>query len=392
MNDTPPPAPSRRPARWLLPLAVVVVLGAAGYAGWHYWQQQQRDRAAISVYAQGKDYHDLVKRRLKRLGRWLLEDQQGGEIKVFVDTAPVMEKPLAQAAGLGWQGKHTNMVSPTHGSWLFLGAIYTTLRFAPDAITQEVLELVAARFPDHFGDLEPFGWAVTREGALQALDHFITDCLPTFGDYQDAMKSGEDFLYHSLISPYLNCGLLTAREVCSRAEAVHHAIGAHLAPATAALFGGLEDEVHRAVKVLVLGQMLRSCQEHGHMAVVSAGVHLAGMCAGVGKGVELLHGQGVHVGAQSQCAAGGAGFHNAHHPGSAHAAVDRNAPLGQLGGHHIGRAHLLKTQLRVGMDVFAQGRNFGGVGNNGFDQFHGKCPPRGQKCPVCVIARAYAIR
>ena len=94
-------------------------------------------------------------------------------------------------------------------------------RFAPDAITRNVLTLVAARFGNHFGDLEPFGWAVTRDDALEALDHFITDCLPVFGDYQDAMKAGEDFLYHSLISPYLNCGLLTAREVCSRAEAAY---------------------------------------------------------------------------------------------------------------------------------------------------------------------------
>jgi epoxyqueuosine reductase len=91
----------------------------------------QPDRAAISVYAQGRDYHDVVKKRLKRLGRWLIE-QQGGEIKVFVDTAPVMEKPLAQAAGLGWQGKHTNLVSRRLGSWFFLGAIFTTLELAPN--------------------------------------------------------------------------------------------------------------------------------------------------------------------------------------------------------------------------------------------------------------------
>ena len=95
-------------------------------------------------------------------------------------------------------------------------------RFAPDAITRDVLTLVEARFGHHFGDLEPFGWAVTRKGALVALDHFITDCLPNFGDYQDAMKAGEDFMYHSLISPYLNIGLLTAREVCARAEAAYH--------------------------------------------------------------------------------------------------------------------------------------------------------------------------
>ena len=90
-----------------------------------------RTRGAISVYAQGDDYHELIKPRLKSLGRWLVENA-GGDIKVFVDTAPVMEKPLAQAAGLGWQGKHTNLVSREHGSWLFLGAIFTTLELPPD--------------------------------------------------------------------------------------------------------------------------------------------------------------------------------------------------------------------------------------------------------------------
>lgn len=93
---------------------------------------EARDRGVVSVYAQGKDYHDLVKRRLKRLGRWLI-DQGGGEIKVFVDTAPVMEKPLAQAAGLGWQGKHTNLLGRDLGNWVFLGAIFTTLELEPDA-------------------------------------------------------------------------------------------------------------------------------------------------------------------------------------------------------------------------------------------------------------------
>lgn len=94
----------------------------------------QPDRGAVSVYAQGKDYHDLVKRRLKRLGRWLLDQAEpGAEIKVFVDTAPVMEKPLAQAAGLGWQGKHTNLLSRDLGNWFFLGAIFTTLDLPKDA-------------------------------------------------------------------------------------------------------------------------------------------------------------------------------------------------------------------------------------------------------------------
>lgn len=90
-----------------------------------------RDQGVVSVYAQGRDYHDLVKKRLKRLGRWLV-DQTGAEIKVFVDTAPVMEKPLAQAAGLGWQGKHTNLLSRDLGNWFFLGAIFTTLDLPKD--------------------------------------------------------------------------------------------------------------------------------------------------------------------------------------------------------------------------------------------------------------------
>jgi epoxyqueuosine reductase len=92
----------------------------------------QKTRGAISVYARGDDYHELIKSRLKQIGRWLIE-RAGGDIKVFVDTAPVMEKPLAAAAGLGWQGKHTNLVSRQFGSWLFLGAIFTTLDLPPDA-------------------------------------------------------------------------------------------------------------------------------------------------------------------------------------------------------------------------------------------------------------------
>ncbi|WP_240504371.1 tRNA epoxyqueuosine(34) reductase QueG [Tsuneonella mangrovi] len=94
--------------------------------------ESQPDRGRISVYAQGRDYHDTVKKALKRLARWLVAEAPGAEVKVFVDTAPVMEKPLGAAAGLGWQGKHTNLVSRMHGSWLFLGAIYTTLPFVPD--------------------------------------------------------------------------------------------------------------------------------------------------------------------------------------------------------------------------------------------------------------------
>ena len=90
------------------------------------------DRGAISAYARGRDYHDIVKKRLKRVGRWLLDQAEGEAIKVFVDTAPVMEKPLGQASGLGWQGKHTNLLARDLGSWFFLGAIFTTVELPPD--------------------------------------------------------------------------------------------------------------------------------------------------------------------------------------------------------------------------------------------------------------------
>lgn len=92
---------------------------------------RERARGAISVYAQGDDYHEVIKPRLKSLARWLIA-QAPCEVKVFVDTAAVMEKPLAEQAGLGWQGKHTNLVSRDFGSWLFLGAIFTTLDLPPD--------------------------------------------------------------------------------------------------------------------------------------------------------------------------------------------------------------------------------------------------------------------
>jgi len=92
---------------------------------------KDKTRGAISVYAQGDDYHALIKKRLKRLASWM-QREFGGEVKVFVDTAPLMEKPLAESAGLGWQGKHTNLVSREHGSWLFLGSVLTTIPLKPD--------------------------------------------------------------------------------------------------------------------------------------------------------------------------------------------------------------------------------------------------------------------
>ncbi|WP_371815486.1 tRNA epoxyqueuosine(34) reductase QueG [Erythrobacter sp. JK5] len=123
----------RRSPQGLWPDARSVIALGMSYAPAHDPLALDGDgeRARISVYAQGKDYHDVVKRRLKALARWLVAEQPEAEVKVFVDTAPVMEKPLGEAAGIGWQGKHTNLVSPEHGSWLFLGAIYTTLELAP---------------------------------------------------------------------------------------------------------------------------------------------------------------------------------------------------------------------------------------------------------------------
>ena len=126
--------------RALWPEARSVVMLAHSYAPGHDPLDDLADgtRGAVSVYAQGRDYHDVVKKALKRLGRWLI-DAGGADaaIKVFVDTAPVMEKPLAQAAGLGWQGKHTNLLGRGFGNWVFLGAIFTTLDLPRDAPEDE---------------------------------------------------------------------------------------------------------------------------------------------------------------------------------------------------------------------------------------------------------------
>ena len=127
-------AERRRDPRALWPEARSVIVLAANYAPSSdpLDDLQARDRGNISVYARNRDYHDLVKKRLKQLGRWLAGEFDCA-VKVFVDTAPVLEKPLAQAAGLGWQGKHSNLVSQEFGSWLFLGEIFTTLVIEPDA-------------------------------------------------------------------------------------------------------------------------------------------------------------------------------------------------------------------------------------------------------------------
>jgi epoxyqueuosine reductase len=128
-------ADQRAHPRALWPEAVSVVSLGVSYApdGDPLATLAQREHATISVYARNRDYHDVVKKRLKQLGQWMAQRFKGTQLKVFVDTAPVMEKPLAQAAGIGWQGKHTNLVSRTHGSWLFLGEIFSSLDLEPDA-------------------------------------------------------------------------------------------------------------------------------------------------------------------------------------------------------------------------------------------------------------------
>ena len=126
-------AEQRASPQGLWPEARSVIALAMSYAPPHdpMALAEAKDRGRISVYAQGTDYHKTVKKALKAMGRWLA-DECGCQLKVFVDTAPVMEKPLSAAAGIGWQGKHSNLLSREHGSWLFLGVIYTTLDLEPD--------------------------------------------------------------------------------------------------------------------------------------------------------------------------------------------------------------------------------------------------------------------
>jgi len=135
MADT---AERRQSPRALWPQARSVIMLGMNYGPDHDPMAvlEEPSRAAISVYAQGRDYHDVIKGRLKQVAGWL-HGATGHEVKVFVDTAPVMEKPLAEAAGIGWQGKHTNLVSRDLGSWLFLGAIFTTAELPADGPEQD---------------------------------------------------------------------------------------------------------------------------------------------------------------------------------------------------------------------------------------------------------------
>ena len=128
----------RADPRTLWPEVRSIIVLAMNYGPDHDPREvlEKRDRGAISVYAQNRDYHDIIKGRLKEIAGRIVA-RAGGDVKVFVDTAPVMEKPLAEAAGVGWQGKHSNLVSREFGSWLFLGSIFTTAEIEPDAAEED---------------------------------------------------------------------------------------------------------------------------------------------------------------------------------------------------------------------------------------------------------------
>ena len=186
---------------------------------WRVWQMMQDWRETLPVPLHIRDDDRFLCSR-ETFSRWATGRKQY-RMEFFY-------REMRRATGFLMAGD-----APEGGQWNFDPEnrkrlpkgqrLPTRRRFEPDAITRDVLELVGARFADHFGDLEPFRWGVTRADALETLGHFLADCLPMFGDFQDAMKTGEDFMYHSIISPYLNAGLLTAREVCEGAEEAYRA-------------------------------------------------------------------------------------------------------------------------------------------------------------------------
>ena len=156
-------------------------------------------------------------------------------------------------------------------------------------------------------------------------------------------------------------------------ELVKQAVLDHLARAATTLFGRLKDQVNRAVEITVFGQVLGGCQQHGGVAVVAAGVHLARRGAGVGELVELLHGQRVHVSTQPDAATASATVapvDDADHPRGAHAAVHFDAPAAELLCHHFGGTQLFKTQLGVRMNIASHAGDGSGLGEDRVNEFH----------------------
>ncbi|NEU13050.1 cryptochrome/photolyase family protein [Methylobacterium sp. BTF04] len=185
---------------------------------WRVWEMMQGWRDAVPVPLEIRDDNRFLCPR-RDFATWA-EGRHSLRMETFYRgmrkrTGLLMEK--GEPVGGQWNFDHDNRKKLPKGH-----VPPQRVGFPPDAITQEVIALVEREFPDHFGDTESFGWPVTRVEALSALKHFVADCLPTFGDYQDAMKTGAPFLYHALISPALNAGLLTAEEVCRAAERAYH--------------------------------------------------------------------------------------------------------------------------------------------------------------------------
>ncbi len=181
---------------------------------WRVWDAMRNLSQQFGVPVEIRDDDRFFCSRA-RFARWA-EGRKSYRMEFFYremrrETGLLMEGD--EPAGGQWNFDHDNRKSLPASV-----RVPQRARFEPDAITQEVMALVEKRLPDHFGSLETFGWAVTRTDALEALTYFIDVCLPSYGDYQDAMKQNEPFLFHSIISPYLNCGLLGAREVCLATE------------------------------------------------------------------------------------------------------------------------------------------------------------------------------
>ena len=227
------------------------------------------------------------------------------------------------------------------------------------------------------------GFQIARHNGLKSLHHFAGDghgidavvrqsgmaAFATDGDFE-LIAGGHDGSWADRQGADRHAGPVVQTEYRVHGEFVKQAVFDHLARAAATLFGGLEDQHHGAIEMLVFGQMLGCCQQHGGVAVVAASVHLAGVFAGVGKGIGFIDGQCVHVGTQADAAFAVAVFDDADHAGGAHATVNFNAPLGQLACHHIGGALFLETQFGVGVDVAAHSNDAGGFGGDGVKQFH----------------------
>jgi len=181
---------------------------------WRVWEMMRGWSALLDVTVEIRaDDRFLCSRG--RFARWA-QDRKSFRMEFFYremrrETGLLMDDGAPAGGRWNFDAENRRSLPPGH-------VAPQRLRFAPDEMTREVIALVARRFAAHFGELDAFGWPVTRSEALQALDHFVTQCLPGFGDVQDAMKSGEPFLYHSLVSTSLNIGLLTPREVCVAAE------------------------------------------------------------------------------------------------------------------------------------------------------------------------------